>query len=85
MVILPRHVTPAAAARRAWLADLLAALAITTVALLLATGIGVVAFFALLTLIVLLSWLAIESLLARLRRRSAPRRPRRSLPWLDDG
>jgi membrane protein implicated in regulation of membrane protease activity len=75
-VRLPRDITPGAAARRALLADLAIAIGVALLALLLAAGIGVVAFVALPVLLILLAWIAIEALVSGARRRSG--RPRRS-------
>ncbi len=66
---LPTPASPGAAARRSLLADLLAALLITTLAIALAAGIGVVGFLALLAALVLLPWYGVEALVRLLRRR----------------
>jgi Flp pilus assembly protein TadB len=74
-VKLPTPATPGAAARRSLLFDLVAALAITLVALLLAAGIGVVGFFALPAALLLIAWYGTEAGLRRvLRRRRGPQR-----------
>jgi NhaP-type Na+/H+ or K+/H+ antiporter len=73
-VRLPTPASPGAAARRSLLADLLAALLIATVAIILAAGIGVVGFIALIAALVLLPWYLVEALvrlLGRRRRRRA--------------
>ena len=73
MVGLAREISPGARSRRAFFADLLIAIALATVAIILAAGVGVVGFFALLVLLVLSIWIgleaAIRSLLRRWRRR----------------
>jgi hypothetical protein len=81
-VRLPRDITPGAAARRALLADLAIAICIALLALLLAAGVGVVAFVALPVLLIALAWIAIEAVVRGARRHS--RRPRRS-PGADRG
>ncbi|HEX3734509.1 MAG TPA: hypothetical protein VHU86_05070 [Solirubrobacterales bacterium] len=58
---LPRDVTPGAGARRALLVDSLVALLLAAVAILLAAGIGVVGFVALVVLLLLLLWIGIEA------------------------
>jgi uncharacterized protein (DUF58 family) len=68
-VSLPREISPGAAARRAMLADVLIALGIALLVFLLAAGIGIVAFAALPTLLVLLAWIATEATVRRVRRR----------------
>jgi hypothetical protein len=73
VVSLPRNITPGAAARRSLLADFLIALAIALVALQLAAGVGVVGFFAILALLILLLWLGIEAAIRRLARRREAR------------
>jgi uncharacterized membrane protein (DUF4010 family) len=72
-VRLPREITPGAAARRALLADLAIAIGIALLALLLAAGVGVVAFLALPVLLVLLAWIVIEAIVRSARRRSSRR------------
>jgi hypothetical protein len=68
-VRLPREISPGAAARRTLLADVLIALAVALLAFLLAAGIGIVAFVALPTLLVLLAWIATEAAVRGARRR----------------
>ena len=63
--------TPGARARRALLLDAIAAAVLAALALSLAAGLGVVAFFALPLLLLGLLWVAGERLLARIRRRRA--------------
>lgn len=75
---LPRNITPGAAARRSLLADFLIALAIALVALQLAAGVGVVGFFAILALLILLLWLGIEAAIRRLTRRRGARTRKKS-------
>lgn len=69
---LPRHVSPAAAARRALLVDVLIGVAIAIAAVIVAAGIGVVGFFALLCALIVVPWYLLEGGLrtARRRRRS---------------
>jgi hypothetical protein len=74
-VRLPREITPGAATRRALLVDCLVALTLALVAIILAAGIGVVGFAALLVALVLVLWIGVE---AGLRRRSGLRPGRRS-------
>jgi hypothetical protein len=64
---LPRRISPAARARRALLADVLAAVALAVLALNLAAGLGVVGFFGLPLLVAGLLWIGLERLLGRLR------------------
>ena len=66
---LPREISPGAAARRALLADVLIALGIALLVLLLAAGIGIVAFVALPTLLIVLAWIATETTVKGVRRR----------------
>ncbi len=66
---LPREISPEAAARRTLLADVLIAIGIACIVFLLAAGIGVVAFVALPTLLVLLAWIATEAAIRGVRRR----------------
>ncbi len=66
---LPREISPGAAARRTLLADVLIAFGIALLVFLLAAGIGIVAFVALPTLLVLLAWIATEAAVRRVRRR----------------
>ncbi|HEV7482216.1 MAG TPA: hypothetical protein VGO13_03870 [Solirubrobacterales bacterium] len=68
---LPREISAGAASRRRLLADMSIAIAIAVLASLLAAGVGVVAFLALPTLLVLLSWITIEAVVRGVRRRSA--------------
>jgi hypothetical protein len=78
MVRLPREISAGAAARRALLADLLIAIAIAVVVTSLAAGLGVVAIFALPTLLVVLLWIGVERLVRRAagaRRRSGSSAP----------
>jgi hypothetical protein len=69
-----RRITPGARARRALLVDSIAAAALAGIALSLAAGLGVVAFFALPLLLLGLLWIGIERLVRRLRRQAI--RPR---------
>ena len=68
----PRKVSPAAAARRALLVDVLLGVLIGIFAIVFAAGIGVVGFFGLLCALVLLPWYLLEGGV-----RGARRRPRR--------
>jgi hypothetical protein len=68
-VRLPREISPGAAARRRLLADILMAISIAFLVFLLAAGIGIVAFVALPTLLVLLAWIATEATIKGVRRR----------------
>jgi hypothetical protein len=67
-----RRISPAARARRALLFDSLAAVALAALVLSLAAGLGVIGFFGLPLLVVLLAWIGLERLV--LRRRERPRR-----------
>jgi hypothetical protein len=71
-VRLPRDISAGAASRRALLADLLAAVVLALAAIALASGIGVVGFGALLVLLGLVAWLAVEAAVRAIagRRRS---------------
>jgi hypothetical protein len=66
---LPRHVSPAAARRRSLLLDALIGVAIGICAIIVAAGVGVVGFFALICLLVLLPWYLFEGGLREARRR----------------
>ena len=66
---LPRHVSPAAAERRSLLFDTLIGLAIAIAAIIVAAGIGVVGFFALLCTLVIVPWYLLEGGLRSARRR----------------
>lgn len=63
--------TPGARARRALIFDVVAAALIAALVLSLTAGLGVVAFFALPLLLLVLLWIAVEQLVLRLRRRRA--------------
>jgi hypothetical protein len=76
-VKLPRDISSGAASRRAFLADLLAALAIASLAIALAAGIGVVGFVALLVLLALSASVGVEVAVRALRRRPGRFRSRR--------
>ncbi len=65
---LPKEITPGAAARRSFLADLLIALALAVLAISLAAGIGIVGFGAILVLLTLLVWFGIEAVVVRVKR-----------------
>jgi uncharacterized membrane protein len=77
MVSLPRDISPGTAARRSLLADLLVAIALTLLAFQLAAGIGVVGFLALLTILVLVFWIAVEAAIRRLGQCRKTRKTRR--------
>ena len=66
---VPRNVSPAAARRRTWLIDVVAGVLIGIFAIIIAAGIGVVGFFALLCAIGLVAWYALEGGLRSFRRR----------------
>jgi hypothetical protein len=68
-VRLPSDISAGAASRRRLLADVLIAIGIALFAFVLAAGIGVVAFVALPTLVVLLAWIATEATVKGVRRR----------------
>jgi hypothetical protein len=68
-VRLPRNVSPAAARRRSLLVDTLLGIAIGILAIVVAAGIGVVGFFALLCVAVLIPWYLVEGGLRGTRRR----------------
>jgi cobalamin synthase len=72
-VKLPRHVSPAAAERRSLLLDGLLGVLIGLAAIVVAAGIGVVGFFALICALVVVPWYLVEGGL-RARRRRRPRR-----------
>lgn len=71
---VPQNVSPGARARRALLFDFAVALVLALVVLLLAAGLGVVAFFALPLFLVGLLWIVIERSLGRVRHGRRPRR-----------
>jgi NhaP-type Na+/H+ or K+/H+ antiporter len=75
MVGLPRNITAGAAARRSLLADTLIAAALATLAILLAAGIGVVGFVALLVFFAISGWIAVEWLIKLISRRMHRRVP----------
>jgi hypothetical protein len=56
----PRHISPAAARRRSLLVDTVLGISIGICAIVVAAGIGVVGFFALICVLVLLAWYLIE-------------------------
>lgn len=62
-----RRITPGARARRALLLDAIAAALLATLALSLAAGLGVVAFFALPILLLGLLWVGIERAVRRVK------------------
>lgn len=66
---LPKNISPAAAARRSLLGDVLLGLLIGVLAIVIAAGIGVVGFFALLCAVILLPWYLLEGRVRATRRR----------------
>jgi hypothetical protein len=68
-----RRISPEAAARRAFLVDALCALALAIAVLILCAGLGIVGVIAVLTLLAIAVWFAIEALVHALKRRSTPR------------
>lgn len=66
---LPRNVSPAAARRRSLLFDVLLGTLIGILAIVVAAGIGVVGFFALLCAVVIVPWYLLEGGLRHRRRR----------------
>jgi len=69
VVGLPRNITAGAAARRSLLADALIAAALAILAILLAAGIGVVGFVALIVFLAIGGWIAVERLIKAIPRR----------------
>jgi hypothetical protein len=65
----PRHISPAAARRRALLVDSLLGVTIGTLAIIVAAGIGVVGFFGVLCALVLIPWYLVDGGLRTARRR----------------
>jgi len=70
-----KRLTPGARARRALLVDAIAAALLAALALSLAAGLGVVAFFALPLFLLGLLWIGIERLVRRLKRPAIRLRP----------
>jgi uncharacterized membrane protein len=68
-VKLPRNVSPAAAERRSLLFDVILGVLIAILAIVVAAGIGVVGFFALLCLLVVVPWYLVEGRFRSVRRR----------------
>jgi NhaP-type Na+/H+ or K+/H+ antiporter len=68
-VKLPRHVSPAAARRREALLDVLLGLTLALAVIVVAAGLGVVGFFALLCALALIPWYLIEGWQGRRRTR----------------
>lgn len=68
----PRNVSPAAARRRSLLFDALLGVAIGICAIVVAAGIGVVGFFALICVLIIVPWYLIEGGLRTTRRRRRP-------------
>jgi hypothetical protein len=73
MVSRARRISPRAAARRSLLVDALCAIAIALAALALSAGLGIVGVIAVLTLLAIAIWFAIEALVRTLKSRSAAR------------
>jgi hypothetical protein len=70
VVRLPRNVSPAAARRRSLLVDALIGIAIGICAIVAAAGVGVVGFFALICVLIIVPWYLLEGgIRARRRRR----------------
>lgn len=69
------RITPGARARRALVVDVIAAALLAALALSLAAGLGVVAFFALPIFLLGLLWIGIERLVRRFRRPAIRPRP----------
>ena len=67
---LPRDVSPAAARRRSLLVDVVLGILVAIVAIIVAAGIGVVGFFALLGALVVVSWYLVEGSIRVARRKS---------------
>ncbi len=72
----PRRISPAAARRRALLVDVALGLLLGIAAIVVAAGIGVVGFFALLCALVLVPWYLLEGGFRRTRGRRRPPDPR---------
>jgi hypothetical protein len=68
----PRNVSPAAARRRALLVDAVLGILVGTFAIVLAAGIGVAGFFALICLLVVVAWYLVDGGLRSARRRRRP-------------
>jgi hypothetical protein len=73
MVMLPKNVSPAAERRRSLLLDSILGVMIGVFAIVVAAGIGVVGFFALLGGIVIVSWYLLEGAIRLVRRRRSRR------------
>jgi len=65
----PQRISPAARSRRALLVDLIAAVLLAAFVLQTASGLGVVGFFGLPLLLLLLLWVCLERVMAGIRRR----------------
>lgn len=72
---LPRDISPQAAARRSWLADILGAAALTVGALVFCAGLGIVGAISLLTLLLVGPWYATEAFVKLIQRRRQKRAP----------
>jgi cobalamin synthase len=73
-VKLPHKVSPAAAERRSLLLDVLLGILIGIAAIVVAAGIGVVGFFALICALVVVPWYLVEGALRAGRRRGGRKR-----------
>ena len=73
---LPRNISPAAAERRSLLFDVVLGLLIGIFAIIVAAGIGVVGFFALLCILAVIPWYLLDRRLHRRRRRHRRVNPR---------
>ena len=67
---LPRNVSPAAARRRSLLFDVVLGILTGIGAIIVAAGIGVVGFFALVCALIVVSWYLIEGSVRTVRRKS---------------
>ena len=68
----PRNVSPAAARHRSLLVDALIGIAIGICAIVVAAGVGVVGFFALICVLIIVPWYLVEGGLRCTRRRRRP-------------
>lgn len=69
---LPRNISPAAARRRSLLVDVLLGAAIGICAIVVAAGVGVVGFFALICFLIIAPWGLFEGAIRSRRSRRAP-------------
>jgi uncharacterized membrane protein len=68
----PHNISPAAARRRSLLVDALIGVGIGIAAIVVAAGIGVVGFFALICVLIIVPWYLLEGGLRGARRRRRP-------------